>query len=188
MRALAEEEDRAVALLASFDPEQKKQAIISDVATEDILTLAAQRAKIEGEPRGLPASKMNAKQYEMFMAVIEEYASNMPAEIAARRMKSAREAPRDQIYFAWAGRVDRAKPKPIPLGMWTTGNREPNGNYYRVQSPAFLIEYDNTQNLSNHSHSVWRDFNGDFGLDVLAMHHRLYDHSQGGGEHIRTGD
>ncbi len=42
----------------------------------------------------------------------------------------------------------------------------------RVQGPTFLIEYDNTQNESNHSHSVWRNFERDFGLDLLALHLR----------------
>ncbi len=30
--------------------------------------------------------------------------------------------------------------------------------------------------MSNHSHSVWRDFRKDFGLDVLAAHDRMFDH------------
>jgi hypothetical protein len=48
--------------------------------------------------------------------------------------------------------------------------REPH--YYRIQTPAFLIEYDDTQNNANHSHTVWRDFEGDFGMDLLAEHYK----------------
>jgi hypothetical protein len=59
------------------------------------------------------------------------------------------------MFFAWAGVEQRGGP-----------------HYYRIQAPAFLIEYDNTQNNANHIHSVWRDFNGDFGLDLLAMHYQ----------------
>jgi hypothetical protein len=33
-----------------------------------------------------------------------------------------------------------------------------------------LIEWDNTQRGANHAHSVWRDPDSDFGLDVLAQH------------------
>ena len=79
-------------------------------------------------------------------------------------MKAAEDTPRDQLYFAWAGQIDRPKPEPVVIGRLTTGNRELKGNYYRVQAPSFLIEYANTQNQSNHSHSVWRDYDGDFGL------------------------
>jgi len=39
----------------------------------------------------------------------------------------------------------------------------------RVQGPQFLIEYDATQDRGNHIHSVWRDFNGDFGRDLLRQ-------------------
>ena len=48
-------------------------------------------------------------------------------------------------------------------------------HYYRVQGPTFLIEYDNTQNNNNHVHAVWRDYNGDFGRDILAAHYKA-DH------------
>ena len=47
-------------------------------------------------------------------------------------------------------------------------------NYYRVQGPTFLIEYDNVQNNANHIHAVWRDFNGDFGRDILGEHYKTY--------------
>jgi TonB family protein len=70
-----------------------------------------------------------------------------------------RDAGFDKIYFAWAGGVNKGDP-----------------HYYRIQSPAFLIEYDNTQNNANHIHSVWRDFNGDFGEDLLREHYQTTPH------------
>jgi hypothetical protein len=45
-----------------------------------------------------------------------------------------------------------------------------------IQGPTFLIEFDNTQNNGNHIHSVWRDFNGDFGRDLLREHVRQVAH------------
>jgi hypothetical protein len=33
------------------------------------------------------------------------------------------------------------------------------------------LEYDNIQNGANHPHAVWRDFDGDFGRDLLREHH-----------------
>ena len=59
----------------------------------------------------------------------------------------------DKLLFAWAGSTEPGK-----------------GNYYRIQSPDFLFEYDNTQNNANHPHAVWRDFAGDFGEDILQKH------------------
>ena len=43
-----------------------------------------------------------------------------------------------------------------------------SSDYYRVQGKTFLLEYDNTPNDANHVHSVWRDFNGDFGYDSIV--------------------
>ena len=177
-RVLAAEEDAAVDLLQSLDAAQTKAAVFTDIAPYDIVTMADERAAIEGEPQGIAASKLTEEQYEKLLDLIAVYAANMPPEVAAKRLKAARGTPKDQLYFGWAGRPDRAAPKPVPIGGRTTGNRETNGNYYRIQSPTFLIEYDNTQNQSNHSHSVWRNFDNDFGLDVLALHHRRFDHSR----------
>ena len=178
LRALGLEEDLALALMNSLDEEQKRKAVYDDIAPADILTMADRRARLEGSPEGLPASEMSSRQYEMLLHLIGEYAHNMPQDVAAARMRVAQETPRDRLYFAWAGQLSRPQPEPVPIGGITTGKREPRGNYYRVQSPTFLIEYDNTQNLSNHSHSVWRDFQNDYGLDVLALHHRQFDHRE----------
>jgi hypothetical protein len=64
------------------------------------------------------------------------------------------------IYFAWSGGINR-------------GDRR----YYRIQTPSFLIEFDDTQDNANHIHSVWRDFTGDFGRDLL-QHHYQDNHQQ----------
>jgi len=65
----------------------------------------------------------------------------------------------NSMSFGWAG---------------GTGPRDPH--YYRVQGKTFLIEFDNTQNSANHIHSVWRDFNGDFGEDLLKQHYQSSNH------------
>ena len=182
LRALAREEDLARAFLKSLDSDQLKLALFAEIAPEDILTLATVRARLEGKPEGIPASRLTEKQFRALLELVDEYASNMPPEVSAERMKAVREAPRAQLFFGWAGQIERPAPKPVTIGVPTTGNRAEKGNYYRLQGPTFLIEYDNTQNQSNHSHSVWRDLRGDFGLDTLALHYRR-DHGfpQAGG-------
>ena len=97
---------------------------------------------------------MSKAQFERLLAVLEEYVRNLPDDMAQIRTDQVRKAGRD-LYFAWAGVEQRGGP-----------------HYYRIQAPAFLVEYDNTQNEANHIHSVWRDFNGDFGLDLLEAHYR----------------
>lgn len=176
MRALAREEDLARALLMSLSDVAQDKAIFDEQAPYDIVTMADKRVKLDGDPQGIQASVMTDEQYAGLLDLIAEYASTMPPEIAARRMKAARETARSELYFGWAGDIDRPPAKPIEIGSKTTENRHLAGNYYRIQSPTFLIEFANTQNQSNHSHAVWREFDGDFGYDVLAAHFRSGEH------------
>jgi hypothetical protein len=154
LRVLAAEEDLARDLLESLGADQKKVAIVATEAYKDILTMASRKAALEGQPSGLSASKMNKKQLDLLQTLLSDYANNMPEQLAQARMEQVKKAGTN-LFFAWAGVEQRGGP-----------------HYYRIQAPTFLIEYDNTQNNANHIHSVWRDFNGDFGLDLLAMHYQ----------------
>lgn len=154
LRVLAREEDVARELVQSLTPEQKKTAIVSADAPKEILTEASRQAALKGQPSGLEASKMTAHQREIFQNLLDEYCNNMPEPVAQMREDQIKKAA-GNLYFAWAG-----------------GEQAGQGHYYRIQSPSFLIEFDNTQDHANHIHSVWRDFNGDFGLDLLKEHYQ----------------
>lgn len=153
LRVLAAEEDRARALLESLTVEQKKAAIVSATAYPDILTEQTRKAALQGQPSGLPESKMTASQKQLLAELIAEYVDNVPAELAEQRRERVKQS-QGKMWFAWAGVEERGGP-----------------HYYRVQTPHFLIEYDNTQNGANHIHSVWRDFESDFGMDLLKAHY-----------------
>ena len=154
LRVLAAEEDLGREVIASLDAEQKKTAIVDAKAYPDVLTTNSRKAALAGQASGLSASKMNAKQFDRLMALMEEYARNLPEQAAAAREDQIKKAGKN-IFFAWAGGVNKGDP-----------------HYYRIQTPAFLIEYDCTQDNANHIHSVWRDFNGDFGEDLLKEHYQ----------------
>jgi hypothetical protein len=154
LRTLAAEEDLGRDLMESLTPEEKKVAIVTPDAYKDILTEASRKAALAGQPSGLSAAKMTKKQVELLQTLISSYAQNVPEQLAQARMEHLKKAGTN-VFFAWAGVEERGGP-----------------HYYRIQTPTFLIEYDNTQNNANHIHSVWRDFNGDFGLDLLAMHYQ----------------
>ena len=153
LRALAREEDLARAFVKSLDDKQRAVAVVTDKAPADILTTNGRKAD-PIKPAGLQANKLGQSQSEMLMTLLREYATNVPADVAEARMDRVRSGGFNNIYFAWAGQFEHLQP-----------------HYYRIQGPGFLIEYDCTQNNANHIHSVWRDFNGDFGLDLLAMHY-----------------
>jgi hypothetical protein len=154
-RPLGAEEDLARALVESLTDAQRREAITAETAPQDILTGNSRKAAIEGNS-GLLAASMTPKQQALLMSLIEEHATSQPQPIAALRLDKVRKDGLGAIRFAWMGSIKKA------LG---------NGHYYRIQGKSFLIEYDNVQNNANHHHIVWRDFEGDFGVDVLAAHH-----------------
>jgi hypothetical protein len=152
LRVLGYAEDPGRELVMSLTEAQRTKAVFNTVAPNDIVTRNESTVK-PLEPAGVPASEMQPKQRETLMRIIDAFTSVMAPDIAADRMAALKKAGLDNISFAWAGEFERGKK-----------------HYYRVQGPTFLIEFDNTQGNGNHVHSVWRDFNGDFGRDVIAEH------------------
>ena len=152
LRVLADEEDAARALLMALPANLQTQAIVNAVAPGDILTM--NKNDITPLPeQGVAYGGMGSQQQALLTKLIEAYTSSMEADLAAERMARIKAAGIDKVRFAWLGETEKGKK-----------------HYYSVQGPTFLIEYDNTQNNGNHIHSVWRDFNGDFGRDILREH------------------
>jgi hypothetical protein len=154
LRVLGREEDLGRAFIQSLTPEQKKTAIVSADAPGEILTGPARKAALKGQPSGIAASKLTSQQRELLQNLLDEYCNNVPEEVSQMREELIKKAA-GNLYFAWAG-----------------GEQVRQPHYYRIQSPAFLIEYDDTQNNANHIHTVWRDIDDDFGLDLLKEHYQ----------------
>lgn len=153
-RVLAAEEDLGRAFVLSLDETRRRKAIVSDTAPGDILTRNDHEAKSPG-PTGLGYADMTADQQAHFKALVELYANRLRTDVAAAELKKIADTGWSRLDFAWAGSV-------------TPGE----GHYYRIQSPDFVIEFDNTQNHANHIHTVWRTFEGDFGRDLLREHYQ----------------
>lgn len=158
LRILGAEEDAARALLTSLNDTQRQKAIINATAPNDMVTMNQNDIK-PLDPVGITASALEPPQRELLMKLIDTYTGYMAADIAADRTAKLKKAGVEKIGFAWAGPMEKGQK-----------------HYYRVQGPTFLIEYDNTQNDGNHIHSVWRDFNGDFGRDLLREHLKSTPH------------
>jgi len=153
LAVLGAEEDLGRALALSLSDEQRADAFVEGRVPGEILTSNQSRvAHVDIPAKGLSRSDMSAKQKKLLQAVIDEYANNVPGDQAAARQKRVKDSGND-IYFVWMGSTD-------------PGERQ----YYRVQGTEFLIEYDNVQNGANHSHTAWRDYEGDFGRDWIAEH------------------
>ncbi len=155
LRVLGAEEDEARALLGALDEAQRRAAVFEERTYGEIVTANADKVD-PLKPVGIAAAQMDEKQRAQLMKLIEVYAGSFEPALAAARMARVREGGVENIRFGWAGATARGRP-----------------HYYRIQGPRFLIEYDCSQNDGNHSHTVWRDFSGDFGRDLLRQHYAL---------------
>jgi hypothetical protein len=159
-RILEKEEDLGFSLINSMNAEQKATAIFKQKAFNDIVTKNA--AEVEPlENVGIKFEKLDQSQQLIFLNIIDEYLSTIPKELAFEKMENIKNEEVNELRFAWAGAT-----KP---GI---------GHYYRIQGKSFLLEFDNTQGNANHIHTVWRDFDGDFGRDLIREHYKNSEHHQ----------
>lgn len=110
-------------------------------------------------PKGLAARDMHVEHREMLDALLWLYVDRLPDDIAAEEAAKFEGTALDDVHLLWAGGLEPRQP-----------------HYYRLHSPAVLVEYDNTARDANHVHTVWRDPRGDFADDPLARHRAEHDH------------
>lgn len=157
-RALGVLEDLGRAFVTALPASQKDTAIIAGTAPRDILTRADREAEMQAD-EGIAYGALSDEQQEALVGLIEAHARYQHPAIAAQRLARIKRAGLDEVKFAWMGGLE-------------TGQ----GHYYRIQGKTFIIEYDNIQNNANHIHTVWRDFHGDFGRDLLQEHYARHPH------------
>jgi hypothetical protein len=151
-RTLPEAEDLAKQLFAALDDDQRKVALQPKQFPE---IEQGKPVPHVGAPKGVAAEKMNDKQRDLLVKLVQSYAERMPPEVSAVQLSEVKAAGLDKIHFAFA--QDMEKPgKPYT---------------YRVHGPTFVIEFLNVQadsagNPANHIHSSWRNLKGDFGIAV----------------------
>ena len=152
-QSLPREQDLARQLVLVLEDDQRRRAVASAVAPDDILT--RQDPAVAGfRAEGLPRSAMDRRQGDLLEALVRQYLDRSPAAVADRAWSDIRAAGWDEVRFTWSGALQHGA-----------------GHYYAVTGPSFVLEYDNTQESGNHIHSVWRDRQRDFGADLLAQHY-----------------
>jgi len=156
LRVLKAEDDLAHALLQSLLQQGKTAVIFSEKAPAEILT-AENRKATAPELVGIAAGEMTAGQKKALFDLVTAYTGRHREDLANADMQKIARAGIDKIRFGWAG-----------------GTKPGEAWYYRIQGPTFLMEAANTQNQANHIHTTWRDFEGDFGRDVLSEHYRQH--------------
>lgn len=156
LRIVGEEEDLARKLVKSLSEDQRKKALIAETAPEDVIT--GQERKVNKglffPPQGVAFDDLQPEQRELLGKVVGRFARKYRPEVLDQLLERGGEADDETMHFAWAGGLEAGQP-----------------HYFRVQTARWLFEYDNTQNDANHAHAVWRDFDGDFGEDLLREHY-----------------
>lgn len=138
---LSTETTAAESLWADLDAGQQGTAQVS-VGTTAIDEKDGRLDPLTSE--GLRYAEMTPAQQALLMQIIDAYLDNMNAPIAADRHAALEAAGRDDISFAY------------------------DGGDFRVLGPTFVIELVYAGNT--HIHSVWRDYDGDYGDDLIARH------------------
>jgi len=105
---------------------------------------------------GLYFSELKSKQQELLRRLIFTFAQKYRPEILEE--------------------VDQRKPiiDAETIRFSYRLNSERYISYFRILSKEYLIEYDNQG--GNHIHAAWRDFDGDFGRDLIKEHKSKENH------------
>ncbi len=150
-RILGAEEDLGRQLAVSLNEAQRKVAILPGDAPKEVFN-DPQRVD-PTKPEGIPQSELTPEQTATLTKLMKEYLGRARPDVAAEEWAKIEKAGLGKVHFAWMGGLEAGQP-----------------HYYRVQGGSFVFEYDNTQNQANHVHSLWRDFDHDFGADLLKAH------------------
>lgn len=186
LNPLADDEGLAFDLLGSFDEQQRTIAIIHDIAPADFVTRQvprigayeypdhydlgmpdytitdADRVALKftrAAPSGISGDKLTETQQAVLWNLVDCYLQRLPEETGTKHQRDLRDRGVAQVHFAWAGAPTRGLP-----------------HYFRVQTDRFLIEAVNAVGGANHIHTVLREFDNDFGYDILTAHGGLDTH------------
>lgn len=147
LRAMAVEEDAALQLINSLQGAAREQALFQTRTLARHETWNQARVTPLAEV-GIPFAQLDATQQGLVNAILDAYLITLPSESAAQNWERVN-ADLNAMRFGWAGSLEKKRPQ-----------------YFRLQGPKFLLEFDNSRNGGTHVHSVWRDFERDFGYHL----------------------
>jgi hypothetical protein len=176
------EEALGLDLIRSFDETRRARAIIHpSIHPDDISPLlqnlfdgrmqaGAFHDNLVAPYQGVAGGEMSDAQRRVLLALVGTYAGWSADDHANVKMREV-EAHLDETWFSWYG-----------------GTSDVSPFYYRVHSPVVLIEFDHHPGVAfdnevptrHHVHTVVRTPNGgDYGADLLRMHHERFHHADG---------
>jgi hypothetical protein len=148
-RTMPREEDAAREIVLLLDGRLRRQAVFSSASLTDHVTQNA--ASVRPLDRvGVSTSDLPSAGQRRVLELIRTYLANHPGPVARDALARVERAGIQRTQFGWAGSTRPGVP-----------------HYYRLQGPTFLLEFDNSRNSGTHIHSVWRDFERDFGRHLI---------------------
>jgi hypothetical protein len=144
VRVLAQENDKAFALLEALTAPQRKQAVLNYKVDDLVLGPGHDGETIA--PEGVKGETLDSRQQAMLLDLIGEWAGIINDAYSVPRMAELK-AGLSNTYFAWSG------PQTHAPGQ--------NGAaYYRIQGPRVIIEFSpqgTGGDSTMHVHTVYRD-------------------------------
>ena len=156
---LHDEQNQGRDLFLSLNADQRKAAIIADEMPNDVFSGNNVEIHNLKSDKGVWYGDLNEKQQDMLKALVMEHVYDVPQDLAHLRIEKINRGGWSNIRFSWIG---------------STKSKEKM--YYRAEGPEFMVEYCVTAVGENHIHTVWREFDGDFGRDILADHFKSSPH------------
>jgi hypothetical protein len=148
-RTMPREEDAAREIVLLLDGALRRRVVFSQESLTDHLTQnAVQVSPLERV--GVLAGDLPSGAQKRVREIVRTYLANHPAVIQRKALARVERAGFERVRFGWAGSTRPGVP-----------------HYYRLQGPTFVLEFDNSRNGGTHIHSVWRDFERDFGRHLL---------------------
>jgi hypothetical protein len=148
-RTMPREEDAAREIVLSLDRALRRRVVFSAESLTDHLTQNAIRVS-PLEQVGVLTGDLPSGAQRRVHEIVRTYLANHPPAMERKALARVERARIDRTRFGWAGSTRPGVP-----------------HYYRLQGPTFVLEFDNSRNSGTHIHSVWRDFERDFGRHLL---------------------
>jgi hypothetical protein len=148
-RTMPREEDAAREIVLSLDGRLRRRAVLSSESLTDHVTQNAVRVS-PLDRVGVLTGDLPSRAQRRVLEIVHTYLANHPQAMARQTLARIERAGIARTRFGWAGSTRPGQP-----------------HYYRLQGPTFLLEFDNSRNSGTHIHSVWRDFERDFGRHLL---------------------
>ena len=148
IEVFTKERGLALELIHSLSAAQKKRATIDKKKGPGTKSTLARNQYPAGV--GIPFNELNQSQQDLLLKLVRAFAQKYRPDILQQIDSRKKIEDSATMTFCFSNETEKY------------------ARHYRIQTKHYLIEFDNPDD--NHVHSAWRDFDGDFGRDLIQEH------------------